>query len=425
MMPNLTRFYTAAILVAIPLVAGRTALAQTTRDSARAEPATVPVFPLWRAPARTWGAAVGVMDSAAIVESTAPTFSELLQARLPGARVLRSGGMASDGSLVMLRGPVTLLGPNEPIVNLDGVRLSPLQRATSMTGSIPRLDDILPEDVERIEVLNGAAAALYGDGGANGVIVITTRSGDSSPLRLHGRVDTRSSFAEEPFPLNYRRVGVSPTTGQPATDCSLVAVEENRCTPTGLQVWNPFEPSPFRTAQSTSGHLSLDGSTLGTRLFLSGSGRQTAGVQAHDDNWLLGWRARLARELPGHLRLEAGVGYVADNARVGGDNTGGSADLIANRLFQRAPDEPLPQGDSTYPVRRRRHHIEQLSATWEPWSWLSASAMTGRDYATEHQQFDVIAPVPRSYSYFERMDDESDAEMQLCASRHDIQSDRA
>src|SRR5437764_8654908 len=132
MLPDLTRVYTAAMLVAIPLVAGRTALAQTTHDSARVEPATVPVFPLWRAPAHAWGAAVGVMDSVAIVESTAPTFSELLQARLPGARVLRSGGMASDGSRGMLRGPVTLLGPNEPIVIVAGVRLAPLQRATSV-----------------------------------------------------------------------------------------------------------------------------------------------------------------------------------------------------------------------------------------------------------------------------------------------------
>ena len=87
----------AALIVISPF----SLLAQAQADT------TVPIAPLLRALAREWGANVLVIDSAQIAASTAPTFSELLQARLPGLRVLRSGGMASDGSLVMLRGPIS------------------------------------------------------------------------------------------------------------------------------------------------------------------------------------------------------------------------------------------------------------------------------------------------------------------------------
>ena len=74
--------------------------------------------------------------------------------------------------------------------------------------------DIPLEDIERIEVLNPAAAALYGDGAANGAIIITTLRGRGAGLRLDARADTRMNRATEPFPLNYRRTGVSPSTGE-------------------------------------------------------------------------------------------------------------------------------------------------------------------------------------------------------------------
>ena len=152
-------------------------VAKAQTDSSR----SIPVAPLVCVPAHAWGAALSVIDSAAIAASTAPTLSELLQARRPGLRVFRSGGLVSDGALVMLRGPTTLIGPGSPIVIIDGVRVDSRQYDMPLGfGAMApsRLDDLFSEDIARIEVLGGAAAALYGDGASNGVILVTTKSAE-------------------------------------------------------------------------------------------------------------------------------------------------------------------------------------------------------------------------------------------------------
>jgi len=158
------------------------ASAQSPSDSGR----SVPIAPLTRIPAAAWGANVIVIDSAEIARSTAQTFSELLQARRPGVRVFRSGGMASDGALVLLRGPTSAVGASEPILIIDGVRADSRQYDVLLGGPTQpsRLDDLAPEDIERVEVLDGPAAALYGDGAASGVILVTTKSGGDGSLRL-------------------------------------------------------------------------------------------------------------------------------------------------------------------------------------------------------------------------------------------------
>jgi TonB-dependent SusC/RagA subfamily outer membrane receptor len=112
---------------------------------------------------------------------------------------------------------------------------------------------MLPEDLERIEILSGPAAALYGDGAANGVILVTTKSGGRGPLRASGRATWDASQTSDDFPVNYQRTGVSPSSGQPVSDCSLIAVENRQCTPTGLDVWNPLvQASPFHIATAGS-----------------------------------------------------------------------------------------------------------------------------------------------------------------------------
>ena len=139
------------------------AAAQGRPDSLAAS-TTVPVAPLVRTAARSWGASVLVIDSAQIARSTAPTLSELLQATLPGVLVMRSGGMASDGSMVMIRGPISMLSSNAPVLIVDGIRVDSRQADNLFNlGAVSpsRLDDVAPEDIERIEVLPGAAAALY------------------------------------------------------------------------------------------------------------------------------------------------------------------------------------------------------------------------------------------------------------------------
>jgi len=365
---------------------------------------TMPVAPLFRSASRDWGTRVLVIDSAEIAASTAPTFSELLQARLPGLRVLRSGGMASDGSLVMLRGPISFM-QTLPLVIVDGVRVDAEQADTiPVFGAVSpsRLDDLPVEDIARIEVLSGAAAATYGDGAAGGVILVTTRSGGGR-LRLGGRAQIVSGLSQSDFPANYQRRGTSPSTGQPVANCSLLAVAAHICNPTALDVWNPLEQaSPFRTARSGLARLALTGAPLGAAFYASIDGSQREGVLPHDEASRLSYRAKIERSLPWHITLRASHAYRRDNARMGLD--GGyiiANDVLSGGLLGEAVNDAnrgyfTPGGqviaDSLYPDRHLRHSTTALGVSWEPRNWLQAALITGRDRVVDKWGVDDLAP---------------------------------
>lgn len=378
-----------AIILVLP------AAARSQSDTARRSA----ISPLERFPTSTWGAGVIVIDSAEIAKSTAPTFSELLQARRSGVRVFRSGGMASDGALVLLRGPTSVSGPSAPIVIVDGVRVDSRQYDAPIGGpTLPsRLDDLLPEDIERIEILSGPAAALYGDGAANGVILVTTKSGGHGPLRLSGRVTWDASQTTEHFPANFRRLGVSPTTGQPVSDCSLVAVASGQCTPTGLDVWNPLEQaSPFHIGNSGRGHLEIGGETLGTSAFVGITGDARQGTLPHDDGSRLDLRGKVSRTLPWHLSADLAGGYGRDQAHLG-------SSILTSGLFGSAEND-ANRGYSTFSTltdslasdQRLQHATGGVRLRWQPLSWLSGEVMTGRDVVTEHAQIPVAATTTSS-----------------------------
>jgi TonB-dependent starch-binding outer membrane protein SusC len=271
-----------------------------------------------------------------------------------------------------------------------------------------RVCDLIPEDIQRIEVLTGPAAALYGDGAANGVIVVTTKSGGGGPLRLSSRATWDASQMRDVFPANYHRLGVSPSTGQPVANCSLIAVSNAQCTPTGLEMWNPLEQaSPFRIGNSARGHFELGGAMLGTPLYASVTGDERRGTLPHDEASRLGFHGKLSRAMPGHLTLLATGGYLRDNARLAVvGNTAVQANVIGNGLTGSAENDAThgfatgfgtTPGDSSYPDQRLRHASGGIALQWQPLSWLDAAAGLGRDRVTEHWTQDQLGFATSSF----------------------------
>jgi TonB-dependent SusC/RagA subfamily outer membrane receptor len=114
--------------------------------------------------------------------------SSLLTGRMAGVSVSGGTGNAGAGSSIRLRGTTSVALTNQPLIYVDGVRtrsdeyprngifFGTTQRGANANGS--PLNDINPEDIERIEVVKGAAAAtLYGTDAAAGVIQIFTKRG--------------------------------------------------------------------------------------------------------------------------------------------------------------------------------------------------------------------------------------------------------
>ena len=105
---------------------------------------------------------------------------QLIQGKAAGVQITQTSGEPGAGIEIRIRGSNSVRSNNNPLFVVDGVPLD--GGATSTTGSNrpPRnpLNFLNPSDIENISVLKDASAtAIYGSRGANGVVMITTKSG--------------------------------------------------------------------------------------------------------------------------------------------------------------------------------------------------------------------------------------------------------
>ena len=114
----------------------------------------------------------------ALTENKSANFVNSLQGKIAGVSVTNAGGSPNSGSQIIIRGisSVNNSQSNEPLFILDGIAIS---------GGASAAADINPNDIENITVLKGAAAAaLYGQDAANGVIMITTKQGEKGKIKV-------------------------------------------------------------------------------------------------------------------------------------------------------------------------------------------------------------------------------------------------
>jgi TonB-dependent SusC/RagA subfamily outer membrane receptor len=129
---------------------------------------------------REIGNSVATVDASELENVVVTQVSDVLQGRAVGVTVTQNSGALGSGSSIRLRGNNSVTFSNEPLIYVDGVRLgNEFYRDDPETNQSPSpLDDINPNDIERIEVVRGAAATtLYGTEAAGGVIQIFTKKG--------------------------------------------------------------------------------------------------------------------------------------------------------------------------------------------------------------------------------------------------------
>ncbi len=107
---------------------------------------------------------------------------QLLQGQVAGV-IIGESSEPGGGFSVSIRGTNSILGGTQPLYVIDGVPIDPLTDAQGNEAagqSQSSLSFLNPNDIEKIEVLKDAAAtAVYGARGANGVVLVTTKSGDN------------------------------------------------------------------------------------------------------------------------------------------------------------------------------------------------------------------------------------------------------
>lgn len=139
---------------------------------------------------RALGTSVASVDGSEVAAARPVAVDQALHGKVAGAQITQNSGNPGGGGLsVRLRGTSSIISGSEPLYIVDGIILDNSSNQLIDFGARSnvqnRLADLDPNDIERIEIVRGAAAAaLYGSRANNGVVQIFTKRGRSGAPRI-------------------------------------------------------------------------------------------------------------------------------------------------------------------------------------------------------------------------------------------------
>ena len=249
---------------------------------------------------RRIGASVASVDSAMISKAQALTIDQAMQGKIPGAQISQnSGGPGGGGISVRLRGVNSFISGSDPLYIVDGVIVdnSSGQLADLGIRSNPqnRLADINPADIERIEVIRGAAAAaLYGSRANNGVVQIFTRRGTTGKPRYTYTSRFSTSELREQQPFNFYPFDVA-----------------------GLPIGRfNYQDDIFQRGPGVDQNLTVEGGSEATKYFISGNFSNEDGILKSTSSRRAGARVNLQQQLTQRLIGNVTANYIQTNNQI-------------------------------------------------------------------------------------------------------------
>ena len=142
---------------------------------------------------------VSSIDSESLEEVHAATFDKALQGKTAGVQVTSTSGVLGAPVSVRVRGTSSINADSQPLYVVDGVPVVDNELGGNFgvtgEGGVNPLINMNSNDIASIEVLKDAsAAAIYGSRGANGVVLITTKSGQAGQTQLN--IEMSAGFSQ-------------------------------------------------------------------------------------------------------------------------------------------------------------------------------------------------------------------------------------
>lgn len=150
---------------------------------------------------------ISVVKEKAMREASTISPLKALQGQAAGVMVSENAGQPGSMPTIRIRGIGSINGNKSPLYVIDGIPVLVGDYTTGMN-SASALNMINPEDIESQTILKDAAAtALYGSRGANGVVIITTKSGKAGKTKININVEKGFSDFAHPESFDYMDAG--------------------------------------------------------------------------------------------------------------------------------------------------------------------------------------------------------------------------
>lgn len=253
-----------------------------------------------------------------------------LQGKTAGAQIIQNSGDPAGGISVRLRGISSINSSSEPLYIVDGIIVNnATTRVTNTSGNYDgqnfvgtigqnRLADINPADIDRIEVLNGAAAAaIYGSRANAGVVQIFTKRGSTGAPVINFSTSMQVNQLRKSVDVNQSptKFGDSPDTQTQ----DILTLAWTNVTPVTRYDYNDYI---FRTALGTDNTVSVSGGRDKTKYYVSGSYFFNQGIVKNTDFRRYSFRTNVDQVINDKLSFTLGLNYInsASNEKPDGNS---------------------------------------------------------------------------------------------------------
>ena len=255
-------------------------------------------------------------------KSVVTSLDQALQGRAAGVSVTQNSGAPGGGISVSIRG-INSLNGNEPLYVIDGVAIS-----GNTDGNSSVLSSINPSDIVSMEILKDASAtAIYGTRGANGVIMITTKSG--------GKGKAKVNFSAN-YALQFNSNKIDVADADLFASAVRSAVKNDGIAMTNLAYGEDYigrlnsidwQDEMSRTALQQNYNLSASGGSENTQANLSLGYLNNQGIVIESNFKRLTARANITHKVKDFLHVGLNLNY-AHSEKMGGGNLRNYAQAI-------------------------------------------------------------------------------------------------
>ena len=295
---------------------------------------------LGRASKKQLGNSISTINARQLQNTGASNLSAMLNGRVMGAQVTQNSGDPGGGISIRLRGVGSIFGSSEPLYIVDGViidnssvnviNLNGDAQGSRIAAGNNRLVDINPNDIEKIEVINGAAAAaIYGSRASNGVVQIFTKKGSSGKPKVTLTTSVQSNSLRNRWEMNDvpRRFGYPGDTRLSTVGDRLTTIANLRGNQGAVPGTGPaalggrldqntyavnrydYQDNIFKTSVGTDNHISVIGGGDKGNYYFSASYLRNEGIVRNTDFQRYGVKVRTDLTLNNWIKLSGGTAF--------------------------------------------------------------------------------------------------------------------
>jgi TonB-linked SusC/RagA family outer membrane protein len=244
------------------------------------------------------GNAISTISSKELEGGVATSIDQAMAGKISGAQISQNSGNPAGGMSVRLRGNSTISGSSDPLYIVDGVIINNSSDQLVDLGGYTqnRLVDINPADIDRIEIIKGAAgAAIYGSRASNGVVQIFTKKGKSGKpvvtVSTQFRVNSlRKKLAYNQFPYRFSNTNNADLTQVPVTRYDL-------------------QDEIFQNGFGSENNVAVSGGNDNTQYYVSGGFLGNQGIIKSSNFERASSRLRVDQRFNDWIKLSAGFSY--------------------------------------------------------------------------------------------------------------------